>query len=104
MDNSASVFISYASPDRDRVLPFFDWLKNRGINVWMDFRSIKAGQNWEHEIHRALERSTFVLSFISTHSFNRRGYLQKELKIALEKKEIYNNSNLIGDGALSSNQ
>jgi len=79
--------MSYARPDRERVLSFFEWLSSRGINVWMDCRSIKAGQNWEYEIHRALNRSTFVLAFISKHSFDRRGYIQKELKLALNKKD-----------------
>ncbi len=59
----ASVFMSYARPDRERVLSFFEWLSSRGINVWMDSRSIKAGQNWEYEIYRALDRSAFVLAF-----------------------------------------
>jgi hypothetical protein len=86
-DDTVSIFISYASPDRDRVLPFFEWLKGQGFNVWMDYRSMKAGQNWDHEIHRALEKSTFVLSFISNGSSTRRGYIQKELRIALEKKK-----------------
>ena len=76
-ENVVSVFVSYASPDRERVLPFFDWLSSRGINVWMDCRSIKAGQNWDHEIHRALDKSTFVLCFISNRSYSRRGYIQK---------------------------
>lgn len=51
----------------------------------MDFRRLKPGQNWDFEIKRALGKATFVLVFISKLSFDRRGYLQRELKLALDK-------------------
>lgn len=80
-----TIFISYASPDRDRVVPFFEWLVARGFDVWMDYISIKAGQNWDFEIKRAFEKATFVLVFVSHESVNRRGYVQRELKLAFDK-------------------
>ena len=83
--DSHSIFISYASPDRDKTLVFFDWLKKNGFNVWMDCRSLMAGQNWDFEIKRALDKATFVLMFISKVSYDRRGYLQREMKLALDK-------------------
>ena len=61
-EDSSSIFISYASPDRERVLEYFDWLKKNGFNVWMDCRSIKAGQNWDFEIKRGLDKATFILN------------------------------------------
>lgn len=82
---SASIFISYASPDRERVLPFFDWLEKQDFNVWIDCRRIKPGQNWDFEIKFALDKATVVLMFISKNSYIRRGYVQRELKIALNK-------------------
>lgn len=84
-ENGHLIFISYASPDRERVLPFFEWIEKQGFNVWMDCRRLKPGQNWNFEINRALGKATFVLSFISKLSFDRRGYLQRELKLALDK-------------------
>jgi hypothetical protein len=51
----------------------------------MDYRRIKAGQNWDFEIKRALDRATFVLLFISKLSVDKRGYVQRELKLALDK-------------------
>lgn len=82
--NSHQVFISYATPDRERVLPYYNYLKGKGHEVWMDFQSIRPGQNWDFEIKRALDKSTFVVAFISAHSYKRRGYVQRELKIALD--------------------
>lgn len=84
-ENSHSIFISYASPDRERVLPYFNWLEKQGFNVWIDCRRLKAGQNWDFEIKRALDKATFVLMFVSNLSYDRRGYLQRELKLALDK-------------------
>jgi hypothetical protein len=46
---------------------------------------IKVGQNWDFEIKRALDKASFVLMFISKISYDRRGYLQREMKIALDK-------------------
>ena len=95
-ENSHSIFISYASPDRERVLPYFNWLEKQGFNVWIDCRRLKAGQNWDFEIKRALDKATFVLMFVSNLSYDRRGYLQRELKLALDKlsekliDDIYN--------------
>lgn len=80
-----SVFISYASPDRERVQPFCDHLKGEGFNVWIDHEQLKPGQNWDFEIRRALGHADFVLIFISNNSVTRRGYVQRELKVALDR-------------------
>lgn len=79
------IFLSYATPDRERVLAFYEWLKQVGFNVWIDCRSIKPGQNWDFEIKRALDKYSLVVAFVSHNSFNRRGYVQRELKLALDK-------------------
>lgn len=78
------IFISYATPDRERVIPFADWLNNEGFNVFMDFRNVMPGQRWDFEIKRALKKATFFLMFLSENSVDRRSYLQRELKTALD--------------------
>jgi hypothetical protein len=80
-----TVFVSYATPDRERISDYFEWLKDRGVEVWMDCQSIKPGQNWDFEIKRALDKSTMILMFVSRHSHSRRGYVQREIKLALDK-------------------
>lgn len=79
------IFISYASPDRERVRQFYDHLASQGFDVWLDFLRIKPGQNWDFEIKRALEQSAIVLIFVSKSSVDRRGYAQREIKVALDK-------------------
>ncbi|WP_082613706.1 TIR domain-containing protein [Bosea sp. Root483D1] len=81
------IFISYASPDRARVDPFVDDLERANFNIWMDHRRLVAGQNWDAEIRRALGRSAVVILFMSENSVDRRGYAQREIKLALLKAE-----------------
>ena len=87
------LFCSYARPDRERVIAYYDHLVSNGFNVWIDCRHLVAGQDWNREIKRALEKSTIILFFMSTVSVNRRGYVQKELKLALDKCQ----EKLVGD-------
>lgn len=81
------VFVSYTAADRDIVEPIVDALINSGINAWMDKKQLKAGQNWNFEIRRALDKSVLIVAFISSRSTNKRGYVQRELRLALEKAE-----------------
>lgn len=81
------VFLSYARPDRDRVIQYFNQLSGSGFNVWMDCQRLKAGQNWSYEIERAATKAVVVVVFISANSVDRRGYVQKELKEALERRK-----------------
>ena len=78
------VFLSYASPDRDRVLPFHDWLQSSGYPVWMDCRQLLPGQNWNLELLRAIDAAALIVIFLSSNSVQRRGYVQRELKIAMD--------------------
>lgn len=80
------VFVSYATPDRHRVVPLCDRLTEHGIEVWIDFRRILPGQDWNLEIRRALARANIILVFVSNTSVDRRGYVQRELKAALDQQ------------------
>jgi TIR domain-containing protein/uncharacterized protein DUF3298 len=82
---SSFVFLSYASPDRDRVLAIYDFLSANGVGVWMDARRILPGQNWEFEIRRALDAAAAVVVFISQNSVDRTGYVQRELRMVIDK-------------------
>lgn len=83
--DTPQVFLSYASPDQERVIPFFEALEKSGFNVWLDCKSIMAGQNWDFEIKKAIDKSNIIISFLSESSINKRGYIQRELKIVLDK-------------------
>ena len=106
MDQNSLIFVSYASPDRERVVLYHDALESRGFDVWIDFRRLKPGQNWDFEIQRSLNRATLIIVFISNNSVSRRGYVQREIKLALDKAkeklatDIYLIPVLLDDDAL----
>ena len=87
------IFVSYARPDRERVLPFVSALRARGFDVWMDFRDLKPGQDWRFEIERAMDEADIILAFVSVNSVDHRGFVQRELRSALDRA----NEKLIDD-------
>lgn len=93
MDQEPLIFLSYASPDQDRVDEFYQRLKAEGFNPWMDKYEIRGGQNWDFEIKKALKRAAIIVVFLSDNSVTKRGYCQREIKIALDKAQ----EKLLGD-------
>ena len=56
------VFISYASADRERVLPIVAALRETGISCWIDQHGIEGGANWGLRIAEAIEGcAVFIL-------------------------------------------
>ena len=82
---SATVFLSYASTDRDIVRQVASGLTNAGIRVWFDEFSLKPGSEWVREIERGLDAADFIVFFISPNSVGS-GWAQKELQIALHRQ------------------
>ncbi|MCW0233458.1 MAG: toll/interleukin-1 receptor domain-containing protein [Ferrovibrio sp.] len=81
------IFVSYASPDRERVLPYVKYLKLKEYDVWLDVQRIKAGQNWDFQIKQALNKADLIVLFLSNQAIDRRGYLQREIKLVLDKHQ-----------------
>jgi hypothetical protein len=61
------------------------------IDIWLDEEKLLPGQDWDYEIDKALDSSDAVIVTLSTGSVSKEGYVQKELRfaldIALEKPE-----------------
>lgn len=81
----ATVFLSYASADREIVLHVANGLSKQGLHVWLDDSSLKTGADWVYEIERGLDTADFIVFFISQHSVHS-GWAQKELQIALHRQ------------------
>lgn len=84
MSKKSQVFLSYARVDRENAKRIFDDLKRNEVNIWADFDALRPGENWKTAIKKAIEESRYFLAFLSSNSVNRRGFVQKEIKIALE--------------------
>jgi hypothetical protein len=57
MPDAPYVFISYASIDRERVLPLVDRLDAAGVPTWIDRDGISGGANYALEIAEAIEHA-----------------------------------------------
>jgi uncharacterized protein len=79
------VFLLYARGDRETVHRLSRRLVRDGANVWLDMENILPGQDWQHEIHKAIQTSDMVIVCLSK-GFNKQGgYRHEEVKIAVKK-------------------
>ncbi len=78
------VFISYAKEDKGIAVKLYHNLKERGVAVWLDSEDLLVGQDWEYEIGNAIRKSRFFIALLSNCSISKRGFVQKELKEAMD--------------------
>jgi hypothetical protein len=81
---TAQIFLSYAREDREKVEQLYQDLRDAGFKPWMDTKEILPGETWENSIQKAIEHSDFVLVCLSINSITKRGFLQKEINLALD--------------------
>ena len=81
----ARIFLCHASEDKTAVRDVYHRLAAiDGFEPWLDEEDLLPGQIWEAEIPRALKESEFILIFFSQNSVAKRGYVQREMKMALD--------------------
>ncbi len=85
MPRPLRVFLCHASQDKPAVRKLHRYLKQHGIEPWLDELDLLPGENWEVEIPRALNASDVILVCLSKNSVNKEGYVQKEISFALDK-------------------
>jgi hypothetical protein len=78
------IFLSYAREDQDRVLDLYRKLKEDGYDAWIDGDKLLPGQDWDLEIKNAIKSSDVVILCLTKISVNKRGYVQREMKQALD--------------------
>jgi len=79
------VFLCHAHADKDKARELYRFLKRRGLQPWLDAEDLLPGQNRQVEIPRALEGSDAIIILLSKTSVDKEGYVQKEIKFALDK-------------------
>jgi formylglycine-generating enzyme required for sulfatase activity len=82
---AAQIFLCYARQDEDAVIELYQRLSAAGFKPWMDQEDIYPGEQWQGSIERAIQQSDFFVACLSTHAVSRRGFLQREIKGALER-------------------
>jgi hypothetical protein len=78
------VFLSYAREDKAEVEDLYQKLSDAGFKPWMAEKDILPGERWKSSIQRAIRSSDLFLVCLSTNSATKRGFLQKEIRDALE--------------------
>lgn len=88
------IFISYAREDQARAQELCRKLEEAGFRPWLDTRDILPGEKWRVAIKAALEASDFVLVCLSSHSVEKRGFLQREIRDALDLRQEFLDSDI----------
>jgi hypothetical protein len=82
--SETQVFICYAREDHEVAKKLYKDLKRVGVTPWLDTEDILPGQNWKVTTQKALRASSYILVLLSSHSVSKRGFVQKEIKMALD--------------------
>jgi len=78
------VFLCHAKEDKVQVRRLYRDLKGRGFLPWLDEEDLIGGQDWDFEIQKAVISSDVVIVCLSHHSVSKTGYVQKEIRVALD--------------------
>jgi hypothetical protein len=79
------VFICHSSGDKIPVRELWEKLQGDGFAPWLDEKALLPGQPWELEIKKAIDRAGAVIVCISNSSVNKEGFLQREIRLVLDK-------------------
>jgi hypothetical protein len=85
----STVFLSYAREDVDAARRLYDILMEAGIDVWFDRVSLRPGEQWKTAISKAIRNSRYFVALLSSTSTTKRGYVQKEIREALNVLDEY---------------
>jgi outer membrane protein assembly factor BamD (BamD/ComL family) len=78
------VFLCHASGDKPAVRALYQRLAAEGVDAWLDQEKLLPGQDWQVEIPRAVHDADVVVICLSKNSVTKEGYVQKEIKFALD--------------------
>lgn len=81
-----TVFLSYASQDRQAALSLCEVLPGYGLEVWYDESDLTGGDVWDQKIRRQIRECDFFMPVISAQTEARpEGYFRREWRLAVER-------------------
>jgi hypothetical protein len=86
---SHRIFISYAKEDSDHAKQLYEVLKGVGVSPWLDEENLLPGQRWDIEIEAEIEQCNYFIALLSSRSVAKRGYVQVEIRRALDVLEKF---------------
>ncbi len=78
------VLLSHAAGDEEAVRELHRRLVRDGVPCWWEGADLRPEQDRDRELTAAVQRSRFVLACLSHRSITDRGYLQPQLKAAVD--------------------
>lgn len=78
------VFLCHSKGDKLKVRRLYRRLVADGFDAWFDEEKIMAGQDWDLAIQKAVRESDMVIVCLSRDSVSKSGYVQKEIRFALD--------------------
>jgi len=78
------VFLCHSKDDKEIVRKLYWQLIKDNYDVWFDEEKLIPGQDWDLEIRKAVRSSDIVVICLSKNSVAKAGYIQKEIKFALD--------------------
>ena len=78
------VFLCHSKTDKPKIQELYRRLKEDNVDPWLDEEKLLPGQDWQLEIQQAVRTSDVVVVCLSHNSINKTGYVQKEIKFALD--------------------
>ncbi len=82
------IFVSYASADRERVLPVVAALERAGVGAWIDRKGIHGGANYAREIAEAIKGAAAFVLMASALSLASRN-VKQEIAVGWEYERPY---------------
>jgi hypothetical protein len=82
-----TVFLCHASEDKVAVRDLHTKLRAADLNPWLDEIDIPPGAEWDAAIRKAIRSSDIVLVCLSSTSVGKTGYVQKEVRFALDRAD-----------------
>jgi TolB-like protein len=81
-----TVFLSYASEDRQAARSIGDALPAYGLEVWYDESELGGGDAWDQKIRRQIRECDYFMALVSAHTEARHeGYFRREWRLAVER-------------------
>ena len=84
---SLRIFLCHASDDKPVVRTLYHRLKADGFSPWLDEEDLLPGQEWQKTIRTAVRSCDVVIVCLTPGSVTKTGYVQREIKFALEIAE-----------------
>lgn len=80
-------FLCHSRDDAPKIRELYKLLSKDGVNPWLDVERLLPGDNWPEEIYRAVQHSDVVIICFSKGTATKEGFVQREIKWALEVAE-----------------